>query len=212
MKGNNIIKKLLIFFFCQAIIIFVCAASYEETGIASWYGPDFHGKTTANGEIFNTNNFTAAHRTLPFGTIVKITSLTNNKSTIVRINDRGPFVGNRIIDLSRAAADELEMTKNGTMNVKLEVIEQGDNKYHRFTKNKYLIQLASFDSEKNAENYINSHNGEILNFKISSIKLDKYYYRVIIDNLNYYELQEMRIVLLNNDITGYLVKRKKSRE
>ncbi len=76
-------------------------------GIASWYGPRFHGKLTANGERFNINELTAAHKTLPFGSRVRVKSLTNGKEVVVRINDRGPFIAGRIIDLSQAAAQAI---------------------------------------------------------------------------------------------------------
>ncbi len=91
-------------------------------GIASWYGPDFHGKMTSSGEMYNMYDFTAAHKTLPMNTILKVTNLRNGKSTIVRINDRGPFVENRIIDLSYAAAKKIGMIGTGTAPVELEVL------------------------------------------------------------------------------------------
>ena len=91
-------------------------------GIASWYGPNFHGKRTSNGEIYNMYAFTAAHKTLPMNTMVKVTNLRNGRSTIVRINDRGPFVRNRIIDLSYAAAKEIGIVGTGTAPVELEVL------------------------------------------------------------------------------------------
>jgi rare lipoprotein A len=94
--------------------------SYVETGLASWYGPGFHGKTTASGEIFNQDKFTAAHRTLPWGSRVKVTNLANGKSVIVQINDRGPAVKSRIIDVSRAAARALGMVGAGTTPVQVE--------------------------------------------------------------------------------------------
>lgn len=91
-------------------------------GTASWYGPNFHGKKTSNGETYNMNAMTAAHKTLPMNTMVKVINLKNNKSTIVRINDRGPFVAGRIIDLSRAAASAIDMLGSGTAPVRLEVV------------------------------------------------------------------------------------------
>ncbi len=91
-----------------------------ETGMASWYGPGFHGKTTASGEIFNQERLTAAHPRLPWGSRVKITNLTNGKSVEVRINDRGPFVKGRIIDVSRAAARTLGMVESGIAHVRVE--------------------------------------------------------------------------------------------
>ena len=97
-------------------------AKFASSGVASYYGPGFHGRRTANGETFNMHAMTAAHRTLPFGTLVKVTNLSNGKSTVVRVTDRGPYVGNRVIDLSVAAAKEIGSTHSGTARVNLEVI------------------------------------------------------------------------------------------
>lgn len=91
-------------------------------GRASWYGPDFHGKLTSNGERYNMYDMTAAHKTLPMNTIVRVTSKATGKSAVVRVNDRGPFVNNRIIDLSKAAASKIDMIGTGTALVTLEVI------------------------------------------------------------------------------------------
>jgi rare lipoprotein A len=96
--------------------------SFLETGLASWYGPGFHGKITASGELFNQDKLTAAHRTLPWGSRVKVTNLANGKSVVVQINDRGPAVKGRIIDVSRAAARALGMMEAGTTTVQLEWI------------------------------------------------------------------------------------------
>ena len=100
-------------------------------GTASWYGDDFHGKLTSNGEYYNMHDFTAAHKTLPINTLVLVTNLRNNLTTTVRINDRGPFVDSRIIDLSFAGAQEIDMIKRGTAPVKLEVLEfdESANRY-----------------------------------------------------------------------------------
>lgn len=98
------------------------AASVAEVGMASYYADKYHGKTTASGEAFDMNELTAAHRTLPFGTRVKVTDLENNRSVIVRINDRGPFVEGRVIDLSRAAAEELQFIRAGLAKVRVEII------------------------------------------------------------------------------------------
>lgn len=94
--------------------------SIMETGMASWYGPGFHGKTTASGEIFNQDKFTAAHPSLPWGSRVKVTNLANGKSVELRINDRGPFAKGRIIDVSRAAARALGMVESGVATVEVE--------------------------------------------------------------------------------------------
>lgn len=97
---------------------------YSETGIASWYGPDFHGKSTANGEIFDQNALTAAHKTLPMPTIVRVTNLENGRSIEVRINDRGPFKNNRVIDLTRRGAQLLGFEGQGTARVKVQVMKE----------------------------------------------------------------------------------------
>ncbi|WP_421998705.1 septal ring lytic transglycosylase RlpA family protein [Reyranella sp.] len=93
-----------------------------ETGVASWYGPGFHGKSTANGERYDQSDRTAAHRTLQMPAIVRVTNLDNGRTTVVRINDRGPFARNRIIDLSRTAAEELDVVRRGTAHVRVEVL------------------------------------------------------------------------------------------
>ncbi|WPZ33145.1 septal ring lytic transglycosylase RlpA family protein [Thalassobaculum sp. OXR-137] len=96
---------------------------YSETGIASWYGPGFHGKSTANGEVFNENALTAAHRTLPMPSIVRVTNLDNGRSIVVRVNDRGPFAHGRIIDMSRRSAQLLGFMNKGTAKVRVELLE-----------------------------------------------------------------------------------------
>lgn len=96
--------------------------SYDRKGIASWYGPNFHGKRTANGEVFDQNALTAAHPTLPLPSIVRVTNLDNNRQILVRVNDRGPFVDNRLIDLSRAAATELGYRGRGTAHVRVQYV------------------------------------------------------------------------------------------
>jgi rare lipoprotein A len=94
-----------------------------ETGVASWYGPGFHGKSTANGERYDQSDRTAAHRTLQMPSVVRVTNLDNGQSTVVRINDRGPFARNRIIDLSRTAAQEIDMIGRGTARVRVEQLQ-----------------------------------------------------------------------------------------
>ena len=96
--------------------------NYDKKGVASWYGPKFHGKLTANGEIFNQYKLTAAHKTLPIPSAVRVTNLKNNKSLIVRINDRGPFVNDRIIDLSYQSAKKLDLLKSGTGFVRVQLL------------------------------------------------------------------------------------------
>lgn len=93
---------------------------YDETGTASFYGARHHGKRTASGEPFNQHGLTAAHRSLPFGTRVKVTNLKNDRSVVVRINDRGPHTRGRLIDLSKAAAQQLDMIRSGTARVRVQ--------------------------------------------------------------------------------------------
>ena len=103
-------------------IVKTSIVNYIDKGsmLASWYGPRFHGKTTANGEVYNQLAFTAASTTLRFGILLKVTNLRNNKSVIVRVNDRGPYIGGRQLDLSKAAAQLLDMTLRGVVKVKVE--------------------------------------------------------------------------------------------
>lgn len=98
-------------------------------GVSSYYGKDFHGKLTANGEIYDMYGLTAAHKTLPLNTVVRVTNLENDTSLILRINDRGPYVKGRILDCSYGAAVKLDFVNQGTTKVKIEIIEVGDNKY-----------------------------------------------------------------------------------
>jgi rare lipoprotein A len=97
--------------------------NHVETGVASWYGPGFHGKSTANGEAYDQSARTAAHRTLQMPSIVRVTNLDNGMSTVVRVNDRGPFARSRVIDLSRTAAQELDIVRNGTAHVRIDQLQ-----------------------------------------------------------------------------------------
>ncbi|MGL6175792.1 MAG: septal ring lytic transglycosylase RlpA family protein, partial [Vibrionaceae bacterium] len=99
-------------------------ANFKQSGLASWYGPRYHGRTTASGEKFDMHALTAAHRTLPFGAKVKITNVKNNQHVIVKINDRGPYSGKRIIDVSHAAAKQLGMLRSGLANVSITIVDK----------------------------------------------------------------------------------------
>jgi len=137
---------------------------YKSSAVASYYADKYHGRKTSNGEVFNMYDLTAAHKTLPFNTKVKVTNLSNGKSVIVRINDRGPFIKGREIDLSKAAAVKIGMIKSGTAKVSLEIL--GANASTRnvasksssdFAKSsesanydRWNIQLGAFSSRKNA--------------------------------------------------------------
>ncbi len=100
-------------------------------GIASYYGPKFHGRKTANGETFDMYGITAAHKTLPFNTVIRVTNLATSQSTLVRINDRGPFIPGRMLDLSYGAARKIGLVTPGTGEVRIEIVELGDNEYAR---------------------------------------------------------------------------------
>jgi rare lipoprotein A len=110
---------LFLSFFALSATLAAEAASWTEEGIASWYGAEFQGRPTSSGEIFNPANLTAAHKSLPFGTMVRVSNPTNGQAVVVRINDRGPFVAGRIIDLSQAAAQKLGIGSAGTLMVRL---------------------------------------------------------------------------------------------
>ena len=123
----------------------------SQTGIASWYGPGFHGKATASGEIYNQNDLTAAHQTLPLGTKVVVTNLENGSATEVVVNDRGPFAKNRIIDLSYAAAQSIDMVRPGTALVRIDVINSPARLRAIRDSLDYTLQLGSFAQLENAQ-------------------------------------------------------------
>ena len=123
--------------------------NHELTGYASWYAGKFQGRLTANGEVFDTNQLTAAHRTLPFGTIVDVEHLGNGLTVRVRINDRGPFIDGRVIDLSRSAADSIRMTAEGVARVRITVVA-GPPPERR------VVQVGSFDGRANADRVVES--------------------------------------------------------
>lgn len=139
------------------------AKSYSAKGVSSWYGQKFHGHLTSNGETYNMFEMSAAHKTLPLPSYVKVTNLDNQKTVIVRVNDRGPFHGNRIIDLSFAAATKLDMLKTGVANVKVDVIhvDKNGNKTIAGTPvnqepetregDDWFIQVAALQDKKRAQ-------------------------------------------------------------
>ena len=167
------------------------ARDFVETGVASWYGPGFHGKTTSNGERYNQNAMTAAHKLLPFGTRLRVVNLENGRTTEVRVNDRGPFVDSRIIDLSRAAAKDLGMLGKGTARVRIVSLERSGEP-SIFTPDGdmlglFYVQIGSFRERPRAVNLadfmrtqgygcrIARHDGNDLNF----VQLGPYHSRSI---------------------------------
>lgn len=118
-------KQILFLLLCASAVFGVFGEMYKANVEASYYADKFHGRKTANGEIFNMYDFTAAHKSLPFNSILKVTNISNGKSVTVRVNDRGPFVAGREIDLSKAAAQKLDMIGSGTAKVSIEILQRG---------------------------------------------------------------------------------------
>lgn len=143
---------------------------YTEIGIASWYGQEFHGRPTASQEIFDQHDLTAAHRTLPFGTMVLVTNLENGRQVTVRINDRGPFVRGRIIDLSYAAARLLGIVGPGTSRVKIEVVSF--NPKEEKPTDGYILQVGSFVDPDNARTLYLSLKKEFPDIFVSVYRTD----------------------------------------
>jgi len=181
------LKKLPLVLSLLAILSSCARAPYHsrggiETGVASWYGPDFHGKFTSNKEIYDMYDLTAAHRTLPFGTYVMVTNLDNGRTATVRINDRGPFVGDRIIDLSYAAARVLGMIGPGTIPVSLEILK-GISPAPRGRG--WSVQAGSFISKNNASNLARKLKGNYEGVYITIFKTStQVYYRVRLEASN----------------------------
>lgn len=158
---------------------------FVQEGIASWYGPDFHGKATSNGEVYDQSKLTAAHQTLPFHTLVEVENLENGLKVLVRVNDRGPFLKNRIIDLSNRAARQIDMLKNGTAPVRLRVVRPILDQVRRTPVYRvgYFLQLGAFTDPANAdfllgrlratfpeESFLTSRDGDL--YKVVTLSYD----------------------------------------
>lgn len=182
---------------------------FSQTGYASWYGGKFQGRQTASGEIFDTHKLTAAHKTLPFGTIVTVINLKNGKKVDVRINDRGPFVKGRIIDLSMAAAREIELLGDGVGRVRIDVARAvpGPFEYEsgRPEAEHYSIQVASFREEKNARTLYTTLESSGLDPQFESS--GEGYIRVVIHGLDEEELESAMDELSSLGHTSVLVRR-----
>ena len=142
------------------------SSGYKETGIASWYGPDFNGHPTSNGEVYDMHGQTAAHKLLPMNTMLLVSNLENGKNTIVRVNDRGPFVQGRIVDLSYTAAKKLDLVDSGTAKVQVTALGQGDNSSGNngaangngaannrdinYNLGEFFVQIGAFGQKNNA--------------------------------------------------------------
>lgn len=181
-----------------------------EQGFASWYGGKFQGRKTANGEIFDTRKLTAAHKSISFGTVVEVENLSNGKTVEVRINDRGPFVEGRIIDLSRAAADEIDMVGSGVARVALRIVSTppGGVPQDLYRRNQgrasYRIQVASFSNTANAER--NRRVLEAAGIKVVYERSSAGHYRLIIPEVAAEELDSMKQRLRDLGYPAFLLR------
>jgi len=185
-----------------ALMILSPVFASAESGLASWYGGKFHGRMTSSGEVFNTNDLTAAHKTLPFGTIVKVTNLDNGKSVLVKINDRGPFVDGRIIDLSRAAAIQLGMIDSGVAHVSLQIVEFVS------ATDLYAIQVGAFGQEQNAEKVEALLGGN--GFTVTTEKSPLGVTRVFVRALQAQDLPDAQKKLVKLGFSSYLVRKERT--
>lgn len=175
-----------------------------EEGVASWYGPNFHGKLTANGEEYDMHGLTAAHRTLPFDSIVRVQNLNNGKSVQVRINDRGPFAKDRIIDLSKEAAREIDMLGPGTAEVVIHLMN-GTLANSRTTNLKvasYTVQLASYKDKEKAL----SHSRKVKGSRVETIqgKNDTVYRVYVGTYTDANKAREKQQELVREGVDGYV--------
>ena len=184
------------------ICLFCCLYMWpQEEGFASWYGGKFNGRLTASGEVYDMEQLTAAHKTLAFNTVVRVINLKNEKDVVVRINDRGPFVEGRIIDLSRAAAEVIDLVGLGIAYVRLEILENPDQEL-------YCIQVGAFNNQRNAailRNQLEQAGLEVI-FETSATGL----IRVLIVNIEADALAATEKVLERLQISGYFRKKQRT--
>lgn len=158
-KLNYVFSFILTLFLALNLSAFATGTGKTQKGTASWYGTKYHGRKSSNGQVYNKNSMTAAHPSLPFGTEVKVTNLSNNQSVVVRITDRGPFKGRRMIDLSEAAARKIDMIRSGTATVSMEILSKPESEVPSevaladsvVSEVYYVIQAGSFSDLKNAQ-------------------------------------------------------------
>jgi rare lipoprotein A len=194
------VKRLFVCLFLFSATL--AAADPQLEGLASWYGGKFHGRLTSSGEVFDTNEMTAAHKSLPFGTMVKVTNLDNGKTATVKINDRGPFVEGRIIDLSRAAADELNMVGQGVARVTLEIVSFATD------KQLFAVQVGAFGIEANARKAQSTL--EAAGFVVTSEKTTLGITRVSVRGILSKDLPDIQKKIEALGFSQYLVKKEKT--
>ena len=189
--------------FCSCLKVHPQRPPLTQTGLASWYGEENHGKPTAFREVYDMDKMTAAHRTLPFNTIVRVINLKNQKAVVVRINDRGPFVEGRIIDLSRAAARALDMEDRGVAPVRIEILNR---KTAEELKINYAVQVGSFVELGHAKQLV-----KLLKKSFDSINLScfetpgKLYYRVRIKCSSYEQAVKICMRLKSKGYSPFIV-------
>lgn len=154
--------------------------NYSEVGYASWYGSQFHGKDTANGEVFDMNQLTAAHRTLPLPSYVRVTNLSNGRSAVLRVNDRGPFANERILDVSRRGAQILGFEQKGVQRVRVEIVDPRGRPLAEYRTDEpvrqatvddavtFFVQVASFNNSQSAHNLANELDDAVGNTFVES--------------------------------------------
>ena len=220
MKKKSIFSLILAVGLCAATFAANTVGVYKSNAVASYYADKFHGRKTANGEIFDMYALTAAHKSLPFNTMVKVTNLDNGKSVVVRINDRGPFVAGREIDVSKAAASKLGMLSEGVARVSLQILGEKENPVSTTTlvaakqdeaeltvTQHWDVQLAAFSSRMNAE--IFAKKAQRLGIKNLAYQTTKDVTRVIIRDLATEEVAPLLEILEEKGYTDYLVKERK---
>ena len=215
-----------IFIFLSINMSLSALTLYKNDVTASFYAEKFHGKRTSNGEIFNMNDLTCAHKSLPFNTILKVTNLSNGKSVQVRVNDRGPFVAGREIDLSKAAAKKIGMINSGTAKVKIQIVKMGKNdklsqqtaksatkimekiepkKQVQINSNKmYEIQIGSYSVKDNATKV--GQKIKKAGIKNVVLRKSKTNYQVVIKDVPGVKINETKKSLAKIGITEILIK------
>ena len=198
--------KILFVLFLLSLAPASFAGVYKSGVQASYYAEKYHGRKTANGETFNMYAMTCAHKTLPFGTVLRVTNLSNNKTVDVRVNDRGPFVKGREIDLSKAAAHKLDMIKTGTARVKIEILDKGVGASPAPVSEPYWdVQVGSFSSRENANKVAQNllKNG----FENVYFQKTKAVTRVVIKKIPDKQLPSLESKLRQIGYTGFMVKK-----
>jgi rare lipoprotein A len=177
-----------------------------QTGIASWYGDPYHGRRAANGEIYDMFSFTAAHRTWPFETFVRVTNLTNSKHVDVRITDRGPFVDGRIIDLSRAAAEKIDMVGPGIVKVKLKVIHPSEADPSTRSTATFAVQAGAFRDRDRADQLCESLGKKFPAARVASTE-GSTLWRVLVGHESAYDRAQQLAARVRRDVPSAIVVR-----